>query len=230
MLHRALIALTVSALAITGTSACATKKYVNTRVGEVDGKVTTLSGTSRRTSSASTRWTRRPVRPEKPPVQAGDAARGAEMPAPPRPVTRPGAARSAADSAGARAEALDKMGRRLVYEVVLSEAKGGFKFGKTELPDDAKTALDKVITDLQADPKGVFFEIEGHTDSVGNPRANEVLGLKRAEAVKRYLYETHQVPLHKINVITYGEDKPVSDNKTKAGRAENRRVVLRMLS
>ena len=141
-----------------------------------------------------------------------------------------GTAKSAADAAGARAEALDKAGRRLVYEVVLSEAKGGFKFGKTELPDDAKAALDKMITDLQADPKGVFFEIEGHTDSIGNPRSNEVLGMKRAEAVKRYLYETHQVPLHKINVISYGEEKPVSDNKTRQGRAENRRVVLRMLS
>jgi outer membrane protein OmpA-like peptidoglycan-associated protein len=54
--------------------------------------------------------------------------------------------------------------------------------------------------------------------------------MKRAEAVKRYLYETHQVPLHKINVISYGEDKPVADNKTKEGRAENRRIVVRMLS
>ena len=112
----------------------------------------------------------------------------------------------------------------------MNEAKGGFQFGKTDLPDDAKAALDKVITDLQADPKGVYFEIEGHTDNVGNTKYNEQLGMKRAEAVKRYLYETHQVPLHKINVISYGEEKPVSDNKTKEGRAENRRIVVRMLS
>ena len=102
-------------------------------------------------------------------------------------------------------------------------------------PDDlsahiVKAALDKVITDLQADPKAVFFEIEGHTDNRGAPKYNEQLGMKRAEAVKRYLYETHQVPLHKINVISYGEDKPVADNKTKEGRAENRRIVVRMLS
>ena len=51
----------------------------------------------------------------------------------------------------------------------------------------------------------------------------------RAEAVKRYLYEKHQVPLHKINVISYGEDKPVSPNKTRAGRAQNRRVVIKVL-
>lgn len=222
MLKRALIALTVSTLAVTGTSACATKKFVNTRVGEVDGKVTTLSGDLEKNQQRINEVDQKAG-------AAGDAAKAADARAAAAGEAA-GTAKSAADAAGARAEALDKAGRRLVYEVVLSEAKGGFKFGKTELPDDAKAALDKMITDLQADPKGVFFEIEGHTDSVGNPRTNEALGMKRAEAVKRYLYETHQVPLHKINVISYGEEKPVSDNKTRQGRAENRRVVLRMLS
>ena len=55
------------------------------------------------------------------------------------------------------------------------------------------------------------------------------LGMERAENVKRYLYETHQVPLHKINVISYGEDKPVAPNKTREGRAQNRRVVIKVL-
>ncbi len=221
-MHRALIALTVSALAVTGTSACATKKYVNNRVGEVDGKVTTLSGDLEKSQQRISEVDAKAG-------AAGEAARAADARAAAAGDAAAGA-RSAADAAGARADALDKAGRRLVYEVVLSEAKGGFKFGKTDLPDDAKAAVDKVIADLQADPKAVYFEIEGHTDSVGNPRFNEQLGLKRAEAVKRYLYENHQVPLHKINVISYGEEKPVSDNKTKEGRAENRRVVLRMLS
>jgi len=222
MLQRALIALTVSALAITGTSACATKKYVRTSVGEVDSKVTTLSGDVEKNQQRINEVDQKAG-------AAGDAAKAADARAAAAGEAA-GKAATSAEAAGSRAEALDKAGRRLVYEVVLSEAKGGFKFGKTDLPDDAKAALDKMITDLQADPKGVYFEIEGHTDSVGNPRTNEQLGMKRAEAVKRYLYENHQVPLHKINVISYGEDKPVSDNKTKQGRAENRRVVLRMLS
>jgi outer membrane protein OmpA-like peptidoglycan-associated protein len=76
----------------------------------------------------------------------------------------------------------------------------------------------------------VWVEIEGHTDNVGDTKYNESLGLQRAEAVKRYLYEKHQVPLHKINVISYGEEKPVSPNNTKDGRAQNRRVVVRVLS
>jgi hypothetical protein len=53
--------------------------------------------------------------------------------------------------------------------------------------------------------------------------------MERAEAVKRYLYEQHQVPLHKINVISYGEDKPVAPNNTQDGRAQNRRVWSRPL-
>ena len=48
--------------------------------------------------------------------------------------------------------------------------------------------------------------------------------------MKRYFYDQHQVPLHKISVISYGEEKPVAENKTKAGRAQNRRVVIKVLT
>ena len=87
-----------------------------------------------------------------------------------------------------------------------------------------------MINQLKADPKNVYIEIEGHTDNVGEPRFNEELGMERAESVKRYLYEAHQIPLHKINAISYGEDKPVAPNKDKKGRAQNRRVVIKVLA
>jgi peptidoglycan-associated lipoprotein len=87
-----------------------------------------------------------------------------------------------------------------------------------------------MVTQLKADPKGIFIEIEGHTDNVGTAAYNEHLGRERADVVKRYLYEQHQVPLHKINVISYGEEKPVAPNKTREGRGQNRRVVVRVLS
>ena len=48
--------------------------------------------------------------------------------------------------------------------------------------------------------------------------------------MKRYLYEQHQIPLHKINVISYGEEKPVAPNNTRDGRAQNRRVVIKVLA
>src|SRR5258705_115463 len=79
------------------------------------------------------------------------------------------------------------------------------KVGRKDLPDEAKAKLDEMMQQIKADPKGAFFEIAGYTDSVGDKTYNEKLGLERAEAVKRYLYESHQIPLHKMNVISYGE-------------------------
>jgi outer membrane protein OmpA-like peptidoglycan-associated protein len=116
-----------------------------------------------------------------------------------------------------------------VYTVVLSEDEGGFKFNKIELPDDAKAKIDQLVSQIKADPKGAYFEIEGHTDNVGDKAVNEKIGMERAQAVARYLYEQHQIPLHRINVISYGEDKPVAPNNTKDGRAQNRRIVIKVL-
>ena len=97
------------------------------------------------------------------------------------------------------------------------------------MPDEAKAEIDTLVQQLKSNPNGGFIEIEGHTDNAGSKDFNQQLGLDRAENVKRYLYEQHQVPLHKINVISYGEEKPVAPNKTKAGRAQNRRVVIKVL-
>ena len=98
------------------------------------------------------------------------------------------------------------------------------------MPDGAKTKLDGLIQRLVDKPNGAWFEIEGHTDSIGGKEINEKIGLDRAEAVKRYLYEQYRIPLHKMSVISYGMDKPVASNKTTDGRAQNRRVVIRVLA
>jgi len=135
-----------------------------------------------------------------------------------------------AKEADTKIDTLDKANKRLVYEVVLSEDQGNFKFGKTTLPDEAKQKIDELVQQLKQDPKNVFIEIEGHTDNVGSPIVNEKVGLERAQAVERYLYEQYQVPLHKMNVISYGETKPIAPNKTRSGRAQNRRVVIKVLA
>ena len=150
-----------------------------------------------------------------------------------RPPSRPIRKRrrlAAANEVGTRADAIDKASRKLVYEVVISADQGNFKFGQTTLPDDAKAKLDEMVNQLKADAKNIFIEIEGHTDNVGDKLVNEKIGLERAEAVQRYLYEQYMIPLHKMNVISYGEDKPVSPNNTKDGRAQNRRVVIKVLA
>src|SRR4029079_9527816 len=137
---------------------------------------------------------------------------------------------TAADKVNARADAIEAHSKRLVYEVVLSEDKGGFKFGQSKIPTDMQTQIDELVAQLKANPNGGYIEVEGHTDNVGPKDVNYKTVLERAEAVKRYLYENQQIPLHKINVISYGEEKPIAPNKTKDGRAQNRRVVIKVLA
>ena len=133
-------------------------------------------------------------------------------------------------TAESRAVSIEGEMRKLIFETVLSEDRGEFKLGKAELPPDATGALDAMVGQLKGDKKAMWVEIEGHTDSTGDKLMNQRLGLARAEAVKRYLYEQHQIPLHKINVISYGEEKPVAPNNTRDGRAQNRRVVIKVLA
>jgi peptidoglycan-associated lipoprotein len=220
-----ILAVPIAVLAIGGSTACATKKFVRTSVGEVNDKVDSL-GRSLEETQERTRQNESKIGDVD---QRAQAAAGQAKQAADQANSAASAAANTANSAVAKADEVDKASKKLVFEVVLNEDQGNFKFGKTELPDQAKARLDEMITQIKADPKGAFFEIEGHTDDVGGKVLNERLGMERAEAVKRYLYEQHQIPLHKMNVITYGEDKPVAPNKTRAGRAQNRRVVIKVL-
>jgi outer membrane protein OmpA-like peptidoglycan-associated protein len=89
-----------------------------------------------------------------------------------------------------------------------------------------KAALDIFVERLIAENKGVYLEIQGHTDSTGPEEWNLLLGKKRAEAVLDYLYKKHHIPLHRMQVISFGSSSPIGDNKTVEGRAENRRVEV----
>jgi outer membrane protein OmpA-like peptidoglycan-associated protein len=205
-----------------GSTACATKKFVRGEVGQVNEKVEGLSGQLEETQERTRQNEARIGEVDSKAENAGRSAQAAQ--------TTATQAVERANAVGQKADALEVASRRLVYEVVLSEDQGNFRFGKSDLPDEAKARIDEVINDLKADPKGVFIEIEGHTDSVGPTPINQEIGMQRAEAVKRYLYEAHQVPLHKINVISYGEEKPIAPNNTRQGRAQNRRVVIKVLA
>jgi peptidoglycan-associated lipoprotein len=236
MFRRMLFLVPVAAIAVGGSTACATKKFVRTSVGQVNDKVDSL-GRSVEETQERTRQNegkiaevdQKAAAADQKAVAAGQAASTAQTAAD-RANTAAGQAASTANSAVAKADALDKASKRLVFEVVLNEDQGNFKFNKKDLPDEAKAKLDEMIQQLKADPKGAYFEIAGYTDNIGDKMYNEKLGLERAETVKRYLYEQHQIPLHKMNVISYGEENPVAENKTKAGRAQNRRVVIRVLA
>jgi len=228
-MSKQLLSASVLALTIAVAPACATKKFVRTEVGNVNSKVDTLSGTVEETQERTRQNETRIGAVDQKAEAAGQAAAQAR--------TAAGTAQTAADQAaaaakgvGTRVETVEASARKLIYEVTLSEDAGNFKFGKVDLPDEAKMALDTMVTNLKTSPNAVWIEIEGHTDNVGDKKTNERIGEARADAVKRYLYMQHQIPLHKINVISYGEDKPVSPNNTRAGRAQNRRVVVRVLT
>ena len=222
-------AVTLAGVVAVGLPACATKGFVRNRVGEVNGKVDNLS-TSVEETQERTRKNEAAIGDVDQKAQAANAAAGQAQQSANAADSSAKAAGARANEVGVKTDELDKASKRLVYTVVLSDDEGQFKFGKTQLPDEAKAKLDDMIKQLIANPNGAYFEIEGHTDSVGGKEINEKIGMERAEAVKRYLYEQYQIPLHKMNVISYGMDKPVASNKTKDGRAQNRRVVVRVLA
>jgi len=228
-MRNSLMTVGVIVTALSVAPACATKKFVRTSVGEVNDKVTSqgksLEETQERVRAAEGRITEVDSKA----AAAGESASKANTAA----AAAAEAANRAAEvgkSADMRAAGVEAETRKLIFETVLSEDRGQFKLGKAALPEDATTAIDTMVNQLKADKKALWVEIEGHTDNTGDKLMNEKLGMARAEAVKRYLYEKHQIPLHKINVISYGEEKPVAPNNTRDGRAQNRRVVIKVLA
>jgi len=225
-MRNSLITASVIVAAMSVAPACATKGFVRTSVGEVNDKVTTmgtsLEETQERVRAAEGRITETDAKA----TAAGESASKANAAA----SDAANRATEVGKTAEARAVSIEGEMRKLIFETVLSEDRGEFRLGRAELPEDATSAIDTMVNQLKTDKKAVWVEIEGHTDSTGDKTMNERLGLARAEAVKRYLYEKHQVPLHKINVISYGEEKPVAPNNTRAGRAQNRRVVIKVLA
>lgn len=221
-MRKSIFIVSTFALTLAVAPACATKKFVRTEVGQVNDKVSTLG--------TSLEQTQERVKQAEGRITEVDSKAGAAQQSASQAQQAASQANDAAAAVNTRAEAIEAASRKLLFEVVLSEDQGKFKFGGADLPDEAKSAIDTMVDSLKSQKSSVWIEIEGHTDNVGNPAFNEKLGLERAEAVKRYLYEQHQVPLHKMNVISYGEDKPAAPNNTRDGRAQNRRVVIKVLA
>jgi len=138
---------------------------------------------------------------------------------------------SVADQKAVKAQQMAEKAARgkLLWEVTLSDDSVRFSFDQAELPDAAKARLDELIAKVKAYDKAVYIEVEGHTDNIGSPASHLTLVERRAAAVKRYLNQAGRLPLHAINVISYGENQPVADNATPDGRAQNRRVVIKVL-
>jgi len=130
----------------------------------------------------------------------------------------------------ARANEANKLANHsFLFEVTLTDDAVHFGFNRSDLSADAKAALDAFAKRVKDENKNVYIEIQGNTDSVGSEQYNVQLGQARAEAAMRYLTMQHGFPLHRMSAISYGEFKPIADNKTADGRAKNRRVTLVVL-
>ncbi len=118
---------------------------------------------------------------------------------------------------------------KVVFQQTFSEDRVKFKTDEYDLNKDAKQALDEFAGKVKGLNEQYFVEVQGHTDDTGSSRYNDELGQRRADEVRRYLSRAQQVPLNRMSTISYGDTLPVSPNKTKVGRAANRRVVLVVL-
>jgi len=114
----------------------------------------------------------------------------------------------------------------LVLTATIKSGDAKFGFDSAALSPEAKGILDGFVQKLITENKGVYIEIQGHTDSTGSDATNEALGQKRAEAVMMYLYKQHHIPLHRMSAVSLGSSMPVADNGTRDGRSQNRRVEV----
>jgi len=176
---------------------CATEKYVNTHVAAVDEKITNTQSVADQEKARIAEHDQMLARLDK---TSRDAYERAE-------------------AAGKLAEG------KFLYNVTLQDDGYKFKLNKYALSDDEKAKLMDFAGKLKNDNRNVYIEIQGHTDATGTADYNMSLGEERAEAVRLFLNE-QGVALNRMNTISYGETAPVADNKSKAGRAQNRRVNI----
>lgn len=195
-------------VALAATTGCATKKYVRSETAAVGTRVDEVEGQVEQAQTRINEHDRRITDNVAATAQASQTAQEALQ----------------------RAQEAGKLAQgKFLYETVLTDDKVKFGFDTSELSPEARAALDEFATQLKNQNKSVYIEIQGHTDNVGSEKYNEELGLLRAEAVRRYLNQEHGFPLHRINVISYGESASVADNGNRQGRAQNRRVALVVL-
>ena len=188
-------------LASISVTGCATEKYVNTHVAVVDAKVDNTQGQ---------------VDAQKAQLAAHDAKlAGLDQ------TSRDALERATA--AGKLAEG------KFLYSVVLQDDGVKFRSATYKLSSEDESRLSEFAEKLKTDNKNVYIEIQGHTDAAGGPDYNMRLGEERADAVRLFLNQ-HGVALNRMATISYGDTAPVASNKTKAGRAQNRRVQIVVLS
>ncbi|HJQ23511.1 MAG TPA: OmpA family protein [Blastocatellia bacterium] len=213
---------TLSILLILGSVGCATKKYARNRVNErmtpLEQRAGSLEETSRRNTQDIGQLN----------TDVNDVRGRAD-----RAQTQADSALARANEANTRANSADQSVNDLRNNVdkynLQNTASVNFKFDSYQLTPEARAALDQLAAQIK-DRENFILEIEGFADSTGSDQYNDQLTQKRAAAVQRYLAEQHNIPVFRMRILGFGEVRPVADNQTRAGRAQNRRVEIRLLT
>jgi OmpA-OmpF porin, OOP family len=139
------------------------------------------------------------------------------------------AAQETADSAVAGVNATNERISALDDYVPQTVLAVNFKTGSAMLSADSKSKLDEIATKA-LNAKGYVVEVSGFADTTGSVQRNRMLSQRRADNVIRYLVENHKIPLRRIvTPYGYGESNPVAENDSREGRAQNRRVEVKLL-
>jgi OmpA-OmpF porin, OOP family len=139
------------------------------------------------------------------------------------------AATQSAQEAYNRVDSLTGVVANLDNYKPLADVNVTFAFDKAVLTASDKKQLDDLAASLQT-ARGYILEVTGGTDSTGDANYNYQLSQRRADAVVNYLSATYNIPPHKFYLVGIGKDQQVASDRTAAGRAQNRRVEIKLLS
>jgi outer membrane protein OmpA-like peptidoglycan-associated protein len=217
-------------------SGCATRKYVRQEAGNVESKLDTkinetntkVTETGERIDAVDRRAQQGIQAADSKATQAQQTASAADQKATNAQRTADGA-NQAVQQANNRITTVEReIAGMDQYTAAGPASTVTFKNGSSVLSAEAKKTLDDVANQVSNMKGGYMLEVQGYTDSRGSESFNNGLSDRRAEAVKRYLV-TKNVQLMRISIVGEGKSNPVADNKTAKGRAENRRVEIRIL-
>jgi len=218
-------AITLAVASLAFSAGCATKNYVRKEMTPVVNKTNELDDiTARNSKDIRDVDTRSQQGIQTASAKAAEADQKAASAA-----QRAGEAQTLASQASNGVNQLSNTVINLDNYKPVVEASVHFAFGKADLTRKGKEALDQLAAEIP-NTKGYIVQLEGGTDSVGGADVNYALSQRRAAVVTEYLAEKYNVPAHKIYVIGLGKDKYVAPNSSAKGRAENRRVDVRLMS
>jgi OmpA-OmpF porin, OOP family len=213
------------AIALAGLSGCATKNYVRNQTAPIIDHTNELNdktaANNRAIHDTDERAQAGITKAQGAADSATQNAQGAQKAA--------GDATTAANDAVHRADSLASVVAGLDNYQAIGNISVTFGFDKSVLTADDKAQLDTFAATL-TNAKSYIVEVTGGTDSTGDANYNYALSQRRADAVVQYLASKYAIPAHRFYLIGIGEDKEVADNKTREGRAKNRRVDIRVLS